>query len=78
MNWIDINMILTCACGYKAGRGDVFDEEEGTVDIIEEGDEPFVKSKMKMYLGSKYGFPEFRIVYICPKCGTLKINIEEY
>jgi hypothetical protein len=61
---------MKCNCGY--------DDTDSVVTI---GIEPFIRTELKVTYeseGDYYKNLNSRTVYICPKCGTLKINLSEW
>lgn len=67
---------MKCACGYEYEES--YDKEHKCMIPIK-GDESFLLSELNITYnyteGSYYKTLESRTVYICPECGTLKIDI---
>lgn len=64
---------MKCVCGYEECAGIRFDRNEGYI-------QGFIESKFVIKyekdINSSFYIKE-EPVYICPKCGTLKIDITE-
>jgi hypothetical protein len=61
---------MICNCGYDDEDFDV------TIEV-----EPFIRTELKVTYeseGNYYKNLNSRTVYICPKCGALKINLLEW
>ena len=64
---------MTCVCGYETIGGYYSDDKDCW--IPEDGDHGlFLKSKLDIVILRDDILIDYDL-YICPKCGTLKINI---
>jgi hypothetical protein len=63
---------MKCVCGYEDF---IYNEDESEIIKF---NEDFIQSELKVVFeadGNYYRQLKSETVYICPKCGTLKINI---
>lgn len=74
-------MRLICICGYKYKRDDWGRDNNGNIKYYPDaGEEKFIRSELKITINKKQGEWDcdrisIKEVYICPKCGTLKIDL---
>ena len=66
-------IIIKCNCGYEYGS-----KYNNDGDKILIGDKEFIYSDLKIPYQKEGDWPrciEMKTIIICPKCGTLKINL---
>lgn len=67
---------MKCVCGYEYDY--IYENESEEAIVGDNGDEPFINSGLYAVFETEYGrisMTKKETVYICPKCGTLKIEV---
>lgn len=64
---------MKCVCGYSTE--DYLNETHKTPVLRKGGDKDFIKMDMKTL--SEHFFNAHVPIFACPKCGTLKTDVEE-
>jgi hypothetical protein len=64
---------MKCICGYEHQSG--YNEDTGNWEYNLIGDKPFIQSELKILYQDHYYDQKIKTIFICPKCGTLKIYL---
>ena len=69
---------MKCVCGYKSGMSwEPIEGDESNTELVEiKGDkDDFICTRLNVTYEKRNFNLTSQDVYICPKCGTLKINL---